>query len=40
MSKKNTSTPHDGLFKAFLTKVDIAKDMLDIHLPVHLKEVC
>nr|WP_069594617.1 Rpn family recombination-promoting nuclease/putative transposase [Aliivibrio fischeri]OED53091.1 hypothetical protein BEI47_18120 [Aliivibrio fischeri] len=40
MSKKNTSTPHDGLFKAFLTKADIAKDMLDIHLPVHLKEVC
>ncbi|MGF1804231.1 Rpn family recombination-promoting nuclease/putative transposase [Aliivibrio sifiae] len=40
MAKKNTSTPHDGLFKAFLTKADIAKDMLEIHLPDHLQKVC
>lgn len=40
MSKKKTSTPHDGLFKAFLTKADIAKDMLEIHLPEHIQSVC
>ncbi len=40
MSKKNTTTPHDGLFKAFLTTADTAKDMLEIHLPTHLKALC
>ncbi len=40
MSKKSTSTPHDGLFKAFLTKTDIAKDMLEIHLPAHIQTLC
>ena len=40
MSKKNTSTPHDGLFKAFLTKPDTAKDMLETHLPAHLQTLC
>ena len=40
MSKKNTTTPHDGLFKAFLTTPDTAKDMLEIHLPTHLKTLC
>ena len=40
MNKKNTSTPHDGLFKAFLSKPDTAKDMLETHLPAHLQTLC
>ena len=40
MGKKHTSTPHDALFKAFMTKADNAKDMLEIHLPAHIQTLC
>jgi predicted transposase/invertase (TIGR01784 family) len=39
MSKK-TASPHDGLFKSFLTTPETARDFLDIHLPAHLRKVC
>ena len=33
MAKGTTSTPHDAVFKQFLTQADIARDFLAIHLP-------
>ena len=38
--KKTTPTPHDALFKQFLTHPETAKDLLDIHLPTELREMC
>ena len=38
--KKTTPTPHDALFKQFLTHPETAKDLLDIHLPTELREIC
>ncbi|HIF5960632.1 TPA: Rpn family recombination-promoting nuclease/putative transposase [Vibrio parahaemolyticus] len=35
-----SNNPHDGLFKAFLTKPEVAKDFLDIHLPEHIRSRC
>lgn len=40
MIKKTTNVPHDALFKQFLTNPETAKDMLEIHLPSHLREIC
>ena len=40
MKKKTTPTPHDALFKQFLTHPDTARDMLEIHLPAELREIC
>ncbi|MGR6782700.1 Rpn family recombination-promoting nuclease/putative transposase [Moritella viscosa] len=40
MKKKMTPTPHDALFKQFLADPETAKDLLDIHLPNELREVC
>ena len=39
MSKK-TPTPHDSLFKAFMTTPETAKDFLEIHLPKSLRDEC
>ena len=38
--KKITPTPHDALFKQFLTHPETAKDLLDIHLPAQLRDIC
>uniref|UniRef100_UPI00105569D8 Rpn family recombination-promoting nuclease/putative transposase n=1 Tax=Vibrio lentus TaxID=136468 RepID=UPI00105569D8 len=38
--KKTTPTPHDALFKQFLTNPETAKDLLDIHLPTELRDIC
>ncbi|CAK1772115.1 recombination-promoting nuclease RpnB [Vibrio crassostreae] len=38
--KTTTPTPHDALFKQFLTHPETAKDLLDIHLPATLREIC
>uniref|UniRef100_UPI001056D460 Rpn family recombination-promoting nuclease/putative transposase n=1 Tax=Vibrio lentus TaxID=136468 RepID=UPI001056D460 len=38
--KKTTPTPHDALFKQFLTHPETAKDLLDIHLPTKLRDIC
>lgn len=40
MKESNTSTPHDGIFKTFLTHLETAQDFLDIHLPPALRQVC
>ena len=34
------STPHDALFKSFLTHPDAARDFMEIHLPKDLRELC
>ena len=38
--KKTTPTPHDALFKQFMTHPETAKDLLDIHLPAPLRDIC
>ena len=38
--KKHLSTPHDSVFKAFLTHPETARDFLSIHLPPALREIC
>ncbi|WET93213.1 Rpn family recombination-promoting nuclease/putative transposase, partial [Klebsiella quasipneumoniae] len=40
MAKGTTSTPHDAVFKQFLTQADIARDFLAIHLPPALRQRC
>ena len=38
MTNFTTSTPHDALFKSFLTHSDTARDFMEIHLPKDLRE--
>ncbi|TCT58375.1 putative transposase/invertase (TIGR01784 family) [Vibrio crassostreae] len=38
--KNTTPTPHDALFKQFMTHPETAKDLLDIHLPAELRDIC
>ncbi|WP_208952121.1 Rpn family recombination-promoting nuclease/putative transposase, partial [Rahnella sp. ChDrAdgB13] len=38
--KKTTPTPHDAVFKTFLTHPETARDFLQIHLPPALLAVC
>ncbi|PMM48761.1 Rpn family recombination-promoting nuclease/putative transposase, partial [Vibrio splendidus] len=38
--KKTTPTPHDALFKQFMTHPETAQDLLDIHLPTELRDIC
>ncbi|MDR5615249.1 Rpn family recombination-promoting nuclease/putative transposase [Arsenophonus sp.] len=40
MSKKFTPTPHDAVFKQFLSEKETAKDFFDIWLPDELKALC
>ncbi len=40
MEKSTTSTPHDAVFKKFLTHTDTARDFLSIHLPPLLRQIC
>ncbi|HDL7647891.1 TPA: Rpn family recombination-promoting nuclease/putative transposase [Yersinia enterocolitica] len=41
MKKKNTPpTPHDATFRQFLTQPEIARDFMEIHLPVELRAIC
>ncbi|MCL1064273.1 Rpn family recombination-promoting nuclease/putative transposase [Shewanella benthica] len=40
MKKNTTPTPHDALFKQFLTHPETARDLLEIHLPSELREMC
>ncbi|CQJ35009.1 transposase [Yersinia mollaretii] len=37
---KTTPTPHDALFKQFLTHPETARDFLDVHLPPALRKAC
>ncbi|CAI2058415.1 Putative transposase, YhgA-like [Serratia fonticola] len=38
--KKATSTPHDAVFKQFLTHPDTARDFLELHVPPALLQYC
>ncbi|MGX9236954.1 Rpn family recombination-promoting nuclease/putative transposase [Pantoea ananatis] len=38
--KTTTPTPHDALFRQFLTQPDIARDFMAIHLPEPLRALC
>lgn len=40
MTNFTTSTPHDALFKSFLTHPDTARDFMEIYLPKDLRELC
>ncbi|HGJ5883605.1 Rpn family recombination-promoting nuclease/putative transposase [Arsenophonus sp.] len=40
MSKKFTPTPHDAIFKLFLSEKETAKDFFDIWLPDEIKALC
>lgn len=40
MAKSTTSTPHDAVFKKIMSYPEMARDFLDIHLPIALREVC
>ncbi|MDU2939829.1 MAG: Rpn family recombination-promoting nuclease/putative transposase [Enterobacteriaceae bacterium] len=40
MSKRATSSPHDAVFKTFLTHQQTARDFLEIHLPPVLRAIC
>lgn len=37
---KPTASPHDAVFKAFLTHPETARDFLLLHLPSNLLKVC
>ncbi|HDU4323529.1 TPA: Rpn family recombination-promoting nuclease/putative transposase, partial [Klebsiella aerogenes] len=39
MEKSTTSTPHDAVFKKFLTHTDTARDFLSIHLSPLLRQI-
>lgn len=41
MKRKNsTSTPHDATFQQFLRQPEIARDFIELHLPVELRALC
>ena len=40
MQKPTTSTPHDAVFKKFLSHPETARDFLDAYLPASLHELC
>lgn len=40
MSKKQSSTPHDALFKLFLRQPETARDFLAFHLPAPIHALC
>ncbi|MCU6316575.1 Rpn family recombination-promoting nuclease/putative transposase, partial [Proteus mirabilis] len=35
-----STTPHDAVFKQFLMHAETAREILDIHLQVELRELC
>lgn len=40
MNNRTTATPHDAIFKQFLSHPETARDFLDIHLPRALHKIC
>jgi len=41
MKRKNsTPTPHDATFQQFLRQPDVARDFIELHLPVNLRAIC
>jgi predicted transposase/invertase (TIGR01784 family) len=39
-AKRNPSTPHDAVFKQFLSHPECARDFIEIHLPASLRQLC
>ncbi|MDR7875635.1 Rpn family recombination-promoting nuclease/putative transposase, partial [Yersinia mollaretii] len=37
---KTTPTPHDAIFKQFLTHQQTARNFLEIHLPSEFRKIC
>ena len=35
-----TATPHDAVFKTFLSRVETARDFIELHLPSSLTQIC
>lgn len=35
-----TATPHDAVFKTFLSRVETARDFIELHLPSSLIQIC
>lgn len=35
-----TATPHDAIFKTFLSRVETARDFIELHLPPSLTQIC
>ncbi|WP_260863818.1 Rpn family recombination-promoting nuclease/putative transposase [Citrobacter sp. Marseille-Q6884] len=40
MTLSTTPTPHDAVFKKIISYPEVARDFLDIHLPVTLRKIC
>ncbi|MEB5707974.1 Rpn family recombination-promoting nuclease/putative transposase [Pantoea anthophila] len=40
MKTNYTPTPHDAMFRQFLTQPGVARDFMEIHLPAELREIC
>jgi predicted transposase/invertase (TIGR01784 family) len=40
MKKKSTPTPHDAIFKTFLSHPTTARDFMSLHLPPNLLKIC
>lgn len=40
MCEKTTSSPHDAIFKTFLSRVETARDLIQLHLPPDLLRLC
>ena len=38
--EKKINTPHDSVFRQFLSRADVARDFMEAHLPLHLRELC
>ncbi|WP_213856979.1 Rpn family recombination-promoting nuclease/putative transposase, partial [Escherichia coli] len=37
---KNTSTPHDAAFRAFMASPEVARDFVSLHLPEEYRQLC
>ncbi|MEW2739926.1 Rpn family recombination-promoting nuclease/putative transposase [Providencia rettgeri] len=40
MTNDYHNTPHDSVFKGFMSKISNARDFFDVHLPVNIKQLC
>ncbi|HFK3023664.1 TPA: Rpn family recombination-promoting nuclease/putative transposase, partial [Escherichia coli] len=38
--EKNTPTPHDAAFRAFMASAEVARDFVELHLPAEYRQLC
>ena len=38
--EKNTPTPHDAAFRAFMSSAEVARDFVELHLPAEYRQLC